>query len=54
MTREGLLGIAVALAIGGTVRLLKLPIPSPPSVVGALMVLALTLGYLGMDWLLRR
>lgn len=54
MTREGILGILVALVIGGVVRGLKLPIPSPPTIWGALMVLGLTLGYLAMDWLLRR
>ncbi|MEX2583665.1 MAG: DUF1427 family protein [Gemmatimonadota bacterium] len=54
MTRDGILGIAVALAIGALVRFLKLPIPSPPTVYGALMVLGLTLGYLAMDWFLRR
>ena len=54
MTREGVLGILVALAIGAIVRSLKLPIPSPPTIWGALMVLGLTLGYLAMDWFLNR
>jgi XapX domain-containing protein len=54
MSRDGLLGIAVALLIGAVVRMLKLPIPSPPTIYGALMVLGLTLGYLMMDWFLRR
>jgi XapX domain-containing protein len=52
--REGLLGIAVALVIGAVVRLLRLPVPSPPTIYGALMVLGLTLGYLLMDHWLRR
>ncbi|HEX7049260.1 MAG TPA: DUF1427 family protein [Longimicrobiales bacterium] len=47
-------GILVALAIGGLVRLLRLPIPAPPTLYGALMVLGLTTGYLAVDWLLRR
>ncbi len=54
MTREGVLGIAVALAIGAVVRLLRLPVPSPPTLAGALMVVALTVGYLLADYLLRR
>lgn len=54
MTREGVLGILVALAIGAIVRLLRLPVPSPPTVVGALMVLGLTVGYLVADYLLKR
>jgi XapX domain-containing protein len=54
MSREALLGILVALVIGGVVRALRLPIPAPPSVAGALMVLGLTLGYLVVDHFLRR
>ena len=54
MTREGILGIIVALIIGGVVRALNLPIPSPPTIYGALMVLGLTLGYLAVEWFLRR
>lgn len=54
MTRTDWLGIAVALAIGALVRLLRLPIPAPPTVGGALMVLATTVGYLLMSWILRR
>lgn len=49
-----MLGILVALAIGGLVRVLRLPIPSPPTISGALMVLALTVGYLVVDHLMRR
>jgi XapX domain-containing protein len=47
-------GIFVALAIGGLVRLLRLPIPAPPTLYGALMVVGLTGGYLLVDWLLSR
>ena len=47
-------GIIVALAIGARVRLLKLPVPAPPTIYGALMVLGLTAGYLLMNWFLVR
>lgn len=47
-------GILVALAIGMLVRLLKLPVPAPPTIYGALMVLGLTGGYLLMSWILTR
>ena len=47
-------GIIVALGIGALVRLLKLPVPAPPTVYGALMVLGLTVGYLAMNWFLAR
>ena len=47
-------GIIVALGIGALVRLMKLPVPAPPTVYGALMVLGLTVGYLLMNWFLTR
>lgn len=47
-------GILVALAIGALVRLARLPIPAPPTLYGALMVLGLTGGYLLMNWFLTR
>jgi XapX domain-containing protein len=50
----GWVGIPVALLLGALVRLLKLPVPAPPTVYGALMVLGLTLGYLSMNWFLTR
>lgn len=53
-TLQGLKGIAVALAIGATVRWLDLPIPAPPTLWAALMVVGLTGGYLLMDLLLQR
>jgi XapX domain-containing protein len=54
MSRMEWVGILVALVIGGIVRLLRLPVPSPPTIAGALMVLGLTVGYLVVDHLLRR
>ena len=48
------MGILVALTIGALVRLLKLPIPAPPTLWGAFMVLGLTSGYLAMDYFLKR
>jgi len=50
----GWVGVLVALAIGGLVRLMRLPIPAPPTIYGALMVLGLTAGYLIADRLLSR
>ena len=47
-------GIIVALVIGALVRFLKLPVPAPPTIYGALMVLGLTGGYLLMNWFLTR
>jgi XapX domain-containing protein len=50
----GWVGIIVALLIGALVRWLRLPVPAPPTVYGALMVLGLTSGYLLMSWFLTR
>ncbi len=53
MNRPEWIGIVVALVIGGVVRLLRLPIPAPPTIYGALMVLGTTLGYLAVDYWLK-
>jgi len=41
-----LLGIALALCIGIGCRLLDIPLPAPPKVQGALLVVAMTAGFL--------
>lgn len=49
-----LIGILVGFGIGLACRLLGIPSPAPPAVEGALLVLAMTGGYLGADrWLSR-
>jgi len=49
---EALTGIALGLAIGGGCRWLDIPLPAPPKIVGALLVVAMTLGFLGTDFAL--
>jgi XapX domain-containing protein len=39
-------GIALALLIGAGCRLLDIPLPAPPKIQGALLVLAMTVGFL--------
>lgn len=46
------LGLALALAIGVACRLAGIPLPAPPRVVGALLVVFMTLGFLGTDFAL--
>lgn len=47
-----IIGFALALAIGLGCRLLDLPLPAPPRLEGALLVVAMTLGFLaGQRWL---
>ena len=40
------LGFVLALAIGVGCRLLDLPLPAPPRLEGALLVVAMTVGFL--------
>ena len=47
-----LLGVLLALTIGAVCRLSGLPLPAPPVLIGALLVVAMTLGYLAGDRLL--
>ena len=44
-----LVGIVLGLAIGGGCRWFDVPLPAPPKLVGALLVVAMTLGFLGTD-----
>lgn len=41
-----IVGIAASLLIGASCRLLDIPSPAPPKLQGALLVVAMTLGYL--------
>lgn len=49
-----LAGLVLSLALGGSCRYFDIPVPSPPVLPGALLVLAMTLGYSGVDRLLQR
>lgn len=43
------LGLLLAPAIGVVCRLAEIPLPAPPALIGALLVLAMTLGYVVTD-----
>ena len=47
-----LFGIALGLAIGFACRWFDIPLPSPPNLVGALLVVSMTLGFLAANTLL--
>ncbi len=47
-------GVAIAFLLGAICRWLKLPVPAPPTVFGALLVMAVTLGFIVTDKLLGR
>lgn len=46
------IGLVLGFAIGVSCRWFDLPLPAPPRVVGALLVLAMTIGFLGTGWIL--
>ena len=43
------IGLVLGLSIGVLCRLADIPLPAPPALVGALLVLAMTVGYLAVD-----
>ena len=43
------ISLLLAFGIGVTCRLAGIPVPAPPAIVGALLVLAMTCGYLLAD-----
>ncbi|TQV86792.1 XapX domain-containing protein [Exilibacterium tricleocarpae] len=45
MNTKTLLGFALAFLIGIVCRLAAIPLPAPPVLIGALLVVAMTLGY---------
>ena len=49
-----LVGIVLGFAIGAACRWFDIPSPAPPRVVGALLVLAMTLGFIATDLMLAR
>lgn len=46
------LGFLIAFSIGAGCRWFGVPLPAPPNLVGASLVVAITVGFLAMDrWL---
>ena len=43
------IGLALAFAIGVVCRLTAVPLPAPPVLIGALLVVAMSVGYALMD-----
>ena len=42
-------GLILGFLIGAGCRWFDLPLPAPPKIVGALLVVAMTLGFIGAD-----
>ncbi|WP_425258818.1 XapX domain-containing protein [Rubrivivax sp. RP6-9] len=49
------IGLLLGVALGALCRAFGLPAPAPPALAGALLVVAMTLGYLGVGrWCAQR
>jgi XapX domain-containing protein len=46
---KAVLGIVLAFALGFACRAFGIPSPAPPMILGALLVMAMTIGYLAID-----
>lgn len=49
---EAIIGVFLGLGIGAACRWFDIPLPAPPKLVGALLVVAMTTGFVGTDLLL--
>lgn len=49
MNQKTWLGFALAFAIGAVCRAMGIPLPAPPVLIGALLVVAMTTGYVLTD-----
>jgi XapX domain-containing protein len=49
-----LIGVVVSFLVGFACRYFDIPVPSPPVIPGALLVLAMTIGYSSTNALLSR
>ena len=50
---NALIGLVLGLAIGSACRWWDLPLPAPPKLTGAMLVVCMTLGFIATDTLLQ-
>lgn len=48
-TLKTIIGVALAFALGAACRWIDIPVPAPNKLIGAVLVVAVTLGYLAAD-----
>ncbi len=46
---KSMIGIVLAFALGFSCRVFGIPSPAPPLILGALLVMAMTVGYIAVD-----
>ena len=54
MLLRTVLGFALAFTIGVVCRVSNIPVPAPPAIIGALLVVSMTLGFILVDTLMTR
>lgn len=47
---QSLTGIALGLGVGAFCRWFDIPSPAPPRIIGAVILIAMTLGFLAAGW----
>jgi XapX domain-containing protein len=51
---KSMIGIVLAFALGFACRAFGIPSPAPPLILGALLVMTMTIGYIAVDrWMAR-
>jgi len=48
------IGVLLGVAIGAACRWFDIPVPAPPRIVGAMLVVVMTLGFMAADFVLRQ
>jgi XapX domain-containing protein len=51
---NAVIGLFLAFAIGAVCRWFDIPVPAPPRIVGALLVVAMTVGFTFTGWVIGR
>jgi XapX domain-containing protein len=51
---KNVIGLTLAFSLGAVCRYFDIPVPSPPKLLGALLVVATTVGYMTADHFLTR
>ena len=46
---KSVIGLLLGFVLGAACRWLEIPVPSPPKLLGALLVVATTIGYMTVD-----
>ncbi len=49
-----IIGFTVAFLLGAMCRYLGVPIPAPPTIIGVMLILAVTCGAMAVDWYLNK